>query len=115
MLKPSWLPLLVLCFPLFANASDCQNLEEELDALRQAQQTIMTSLANNHETFATSLEEVTDELALRSSRVPPKAIQSMNKTAQAFRARGLKAKSQAAKLDLASSDLFARVSICVNQ
>lgn len=96
-------------------AQDCGALASELHAMKNAQQQIMKSLADNHETFAVSVEEVTAELELRSSKVPAKAIKSMNKTAQAFRQRGVQAKKTVEALGEATEDLIARVETCLQK
>lgn len=110
-----WLPLLFL-LPLTSQASiECKGLVKELEGMRQAQQVMLVSLASNHEVFASSVEDITAELQLSSKKVPNKTLKSMNKTAQAFRIRGLKAKRQAEQLDEATADLIERVALCLSK
>lgn len=109
------LPFLFL-LPLTAHASlECKALVKELEAMRQAQQTLLLSLASNHEVFASSVEDITSELRLSSKRIPARTLKSMNKNAQAFRVRGLKAKHQTEQLDEATADLIARLSLCLSK
>lgn len=94
-------------------AGNCQELVVELKAMKKAQQEIMGSLANNHETFAVAVEEIAADLELRASKLPVKAAQSMNKTAQAFRQRGVQAKKTVGMLGDATDDLISRVETCL--
>ncbi|KYG66316.1 hypothetical protein AZI86_04470 [Bdellovibrio bacteriovorus] len=85
------------------DAASCSQLKQELKAMQKAQQVMMTSLVNNHETFATALEEYA---------VKP-AAKPMQKSAEAFRHRGLQGKKMAHQLNQATADLIARVSACL--
>lgn len=90
-------------------ASKCQGLKEELKAMQKAQTQIMQSLVSNHETFASSMEEYSAAVGV----APVKTSKEMNKSADAFRNRGVQGKRIADKLDKATSDLIARVSACL--
>lgn len=95
----------------FASA-DCQNLKQEFQAMQQAQQQVMSSLINNHETFASALEEystVIDATPRGASIVAKK----MNDSAEAFRTRGLQGNKIALKLTHATNDLLVRVVACL--
>ncbi len=96
-----------------ASAASCSDLRTELESLRRAQQSLMTSLANNHDLFADSLEDVSSELDLKSSRVSPTVVRSMKKTAKAFRQRGQQGHVAADKLDTATADLIERIGQCL--
>jgi hypothetical protein len=100
---------LMVCSNSVLAANKCQVLKEELKAMQQAQTQIMQSLVNNHEVFASSLEEYSAAVGV----APVKVTKEMNKSADAFRARGLQAKRIADKLNQATSDLIARVSQCL--
>lgn len=115
-MKSLLLSILTLTFPpvVFA-AVNCDGLLEDLETMRKAQQSIILSLASNHETFAASLEDVTSEFELYSKKVPAKALRSMNKTAKAFRARGIKAKAQADRMDEATAELIESVAQCLKR
>lgn len=115
-MKVLLLSLITLAFPpLVLGAVNCDEVLSDLQAMRRAQRSILVSLANNHESFASSLEEVTADLELYSKKVPAKALKSMNKTASAFRARGIKAKRQADNLDEATADLIDNVERCLKK
>lgn len=96
-----------------AFASSCADLRGELEALRRAQSSLITSLAHNHDLFASTLEDLGSEIELRSSQVPAQATRSMKKTAKAFRQRGQQAQVSAEKLDEATSDLIQRIGHCL--
>lgn len=85
------------------DTGSCAQLKQELKAMQKAQQVMMTSLVNNHETFATALEEYAEKPAAKP----------MQKSAQAFRHRGLQGKKMANQLNQATADLIARVSACL--
>lgn len=93
-------------------ASDCAHLKQELNALQAAQRQIINSLVNNHETFASSLEEYSTVV-----RSTPKSSSSvaleMSESASAFRQRGIQGRQTALKLNLATKDLIARVASCL--
>lgn len=115
-MKVLLLSLITLAFPpLVLAAVNCDQVISDLQSMRRAQRTIMVSLANNHENFASSLEDVTAELELYSKKVPAKALKSMNKTAAAFRARGVKAKHQAEDMDEATAELIENVAACLKK
>lgn len=94
-------------------SASCQALKAELVAMQNAQKQIMTSLVNNHEAFASSLEEYS--LILKDSKGTKSTgvSSSMTKSADAFRSRGLKGKQMAQQYHQASSDLLARVAQCL--
>lgn len=83
--------------------ASCSQLKQELKAMQKAQQVLMTSLVNNHETFATALEEYAEKPAMNP----------MQKSADAFRRRGLQGKKMASQLNQATADLIERVSACL--
>lgn len=81
--------------------------------MQNAQKQIMLSLVNNHETFASSLEEYSDVVSLATGASTKAVSANMNQSAQAFRSRGLEGKKMLSKLNSASEDLIARVSSCL--
>jgi hypothetical protein len=93
----------------------CPALVEELQAMKQAQTQIILSLAQNHDIFADQLSDLSFELALYNKSVPPKAIQSMEKSAQAYRLRSLKAQESGQRLEDLTGDLIQRVQTCLNK
>ncbi len=100
---------LMVCSTSALAANKCQALKEELKAMQAAQTQIMQSLVNNHETFASSLEEYSAAVGV----APAKVSKEMNKSADAFRSRGVQGKRIADKLSKATSDLFVRVAQCL--
>lgn len=94
-------------------AAPCAQLKQELKAMQKAQQQIMASLVNNHETFASSLEEYSS--AVGEANISSKKVVSkqMNDSAQAFRTRGVQGKKMAHQLNAATGDLLARVASCL--
>ncbi|KYG68600.1 hypothetical protein [Bdellovibrio bacteriovorus] len=94
-------------------ASNCAQLKEELKALQTAQQQIMLSLVNNHETFASSMEEYSSVVASAKGSSVNAVTAQMDESAQAFRTRGVQGKKMAVKLNAATGDLLARVASCL--
>lgn len=93
-------------------ANDCAQVRKDLKSLQQAQEQIMKSLINNHETFASSLEEFS--VSIKSSKTASRTIaQEMNESAQAFRHRGVQGRQTAIKLNLATKDLLSRALQCM--
>ncbi|MGZ3774948.1 MAG: hypothetical protein ACXVCY_09745 [Pseudobdellovibrionaceae bacterium] len=92
-------------------STSCRELRQELQSMQRAQQQIMISLVNNHETFASTLEEYS---LVSKEGVASKTVSvHMNESARAFRARGVHGKEMADKLNKATSALFARVLLCL--
>lgn len=98
--------------PAYGSSPNCGELVEELKAMRAAQQSLLLALAKNHEDFASSMEELSADLA-HTKKTPPKALKTMNKTAQAYRTRGITAKRQAASLDQATLQLTEDIESCL--
>lgn len=96
-----------------ATSSKCAQLKEELKAMQNAQQQVVSSLVNNHETFATSLEEYSSAVKSAKGSSIQKVSSEMDESAQAFRTRGVQGKKMAAKLNDATGDLMARVASCL--
>jgi hypothetical protein len=102
--------LMMAASPAMARShADCQGLKTELRAMQKAQSQIMMSLVNNHESFASSMEEY----SLAVGKAPATVSKEMNKSAQAFRTRGSQGKQIAEKLNKATGDLIARVASCL--
>ncbi len=100
--------------PTFA-ASPCKGVIQELKAMKQAQNHIIISLAENHDVFATQLSDLSFELALYKKEVPPKALSAMDKSAEAYRLRSQRAYDTAQKLEASTEDLIRRVQSCLKR
>ncbi len=97
-----------------AASDNCKALKAELQSMKEAQSQIMNSLVSNHETFASTLEEYSDNLELASGEASKKSIaKEMKASAKAFRTRGVQGKRMAEKLQEATNDLLTRVSECL--
>ncbi|MBV2169865.1 MAG: hypothetical protein KUL82_14260 [Bdellovibrio sp.] len=94
-------------------SSQCAQLKAELKAMQSAQQQIMASLVNNHESFASSLEEYSTVVKSAKGSSVKVVSSQMDESAQAFRSRGLQGKKMAVKLQNATGDLLARVASCL--
>lgn len=81
--------------------------------MKRAQNQIITSLADNHEMFATQLSDLSFELALYKKSVPQKALLAMEKSAQAYRTRGSKAIQTAQDLEDSTDELIKKVQGCL--
>jgi hypothetical protein len=95
------------------STSSCRALVEEMNEMKKAQYQIISSLARNHDTFADQLSDLSFELALYKKTVPTKALEAMEKSAQAYRIRAHKAEETAVKLDDSTSDLIERIQRCL--
>ncbi len=89
---------ILLFFASVSKAStQCKQLKEELKAMQNAQQQIMSSLVNNHETFASSLEEYSSAVQSAKGSTVKTVSSKMDESAQAFRTRGVQGKKMAAE------------------
>ena len=95
------------------STSSCRALVEELNAMKKAQNQMINSLAQNHDIFADQLSDLSFELALYKKTVPQKALESMEKSAQAYRVRSLKAQETAQRLDGLTTSLINRIQRCL--
>ena len=97
-----------------AQASNCGELRQELDAMKRAQQEMMESLVNNHETFASTMEEYSTSVSAAKGGTLNKTIsKKMGASAQAFRTRGIQGKRMQAKFQTASDDFTSRLNECL--
>jgi len=92
-------------------ASTCSDLKKELEAMHQAQTQVMNSLVQNHELFASTLEEYSTDVAANGG--VKVLANDMNQSAKAFRTRGVQAKRLETNLDKATEDLIHRVLVCL--
>lgn len=110
-------PVLFFCIIFFVSnsfgSSDCVQLKQELKSMQEAQRQIMLSLVNNHETFASSLEEYSSAVVLAEKAAVRVTSSRMNDSAKAFRARGVLGKKMALKLNKSTGDLIVRVASCL--
>jgi hypothetical protein len=81
--------------------------------MKKAQNQMINSLAQNHDIFADQLSDLSFELALYKKTVPQKALESMEKSAQAYRVRSLKAQETAQRLDGLTTSLINRIQRCL--
>ena len=95
------------------STSSCRALVEEMNQMKNAQNQIITSLAQNHDTFADQLSDLSFELALYKKTVPQKALIAMDKSAQAYRVRSHKAQETAQNLNDMTTDLINRIQRCL--
>ncbi|MFS4458616.1 hypothetical protein [Bdellovibrio sp. HCB2-146] len=103
-----------LLLSVSAQASTCGELRQELDAMKKAQQQMMDSLVNNHETFASTMEEYSTSVSAAKGGPLNKTIsKKMGASAQAFRVRGIQGRRMAQKFERASDDLMERVAACL--
>jgi hypothetical protein len=97
-----------------ASSGKCAELKKELAEMQQAQSQVMGSLVNNHETFASTLEEYSSVVTETRGSQSKAIAKEMNDSAKAFRTRGVQGKRMAGKLQEATGDLLARVAECLN-
>lgn len=101
-----------------AKSEDCRDLVENLKNLQKAQQSISESLASNHETFASLLEDYSSALNMSAEMGKPvthEAVTKMGESAKAFRERGQNAQKLNKKLTEAWTKLIAQTSTCLNK
>jgi hypothetical protein len=101
--------------PAFASA-DCAEAAADLKAMQNARATITQSLIDNHETFASILEDYSGTLntsAAMGQSVTKEAVTNMNESAKAFRVRGQNAQKLNQKLNQASDQVIAKAIECL--
>ncbi len=113
----TYLPILFLSLMSFhvqASSGSCAGLSQEIAAMKKANQEITASLVNNHETFASTLEEYSDSVSsAKGSSLNKKISKKMGASAQAFRTRGIQGKRMAQRYESASEDLLTRIEACL--
>lgn len=80
-----------------------------------AQKNVVDDLVDNHFSFANTLDDISDEMAMSSSKASPKAIKAMKKTAAAYKKRGQDGRAVAVKLNDATEDLMIRIKECLRK
>ena len=95
------------------STSSCRALVEEMNQMKKAQNQIITSLAQNHDIFADQLTDLSFELSLYRKTIPQKALNAMEKSAQAYHIRATKAQQTAQSLESLTTDLIARIQACL--
>ncbi|HRO66449.1 MAG TPA: hypothetical protein PL182_02675 [Pseudobdellovibrionaceae bacterium] len=93
--------------------ASCSGLIDDLKAMKQAQQVILKSLADNHGEFASNLDEMATEADMANGKMPKAVLKSMRATAKAYRVRGESAQKQVQKLDEATASLIGEVQGCL--
>lgn len=93
--------------------ADCQNLKSDLRDFQKAQQQILTSLNNNHETAAATLEEYAELIQQTEGSQAQSLASKMKDSAQAFRIRGTRGVEIATKLDQGTAELIKRIQNCL--
>lgn len=77
---------------LTASANECAQLVELLKGLQKAQDSVSTSLVNNHELMADTLLSYSEALTDSKGKAHLSIANNMNKVSETFKARGSKAK-----------------------
>lgn len=93
----------------------CSDLVAELKAMHKAQQSLLGSLTDNHETFARTVENLTGSIENHSGVVTDDSLRSIDKAAQSFRQRGSQARQSVAKMDAATGNLIQRIEKCLRK
>lgn len=96
-----------------SSRASCRELVQEMNQMKKAQNQIIQSLAQNHDVFADQLSDLSFELALYKKTVPAKALESMEKSAQAYRVRFHKAQETAQRLDDLTVNLIEKLQACL--
>lgn len=107
--------ILILFLGMGSTVFACGDLVDELKSMQRAQQAMLGGLTDNHETFAQAVEDLVSDVEMRSGEVPESALQSMRKTAQAFRRRGTQSRQSVAKMDAATTNLIQRIEKCLSE
>lgn len=109
-----------IMFTLLATSAmasgNCAGVSADLKAMQKANQSISTSLINNHESFASILEEYSTTLNASANlhqAVTKEAVTNMNESAKAFRVRGQNAEKLNLKLKEASEQVIAKAIECL--
>jgi hypothetical protein len=98
--------------PTFAN-TQCAALIQDLREMQIVQKQILASLLNNHESFASSLEEYSGIINKAKGSQVRQASGKMRLSAVSFRERGLQGKETVQKLNTASDKLLEQVRHCL--
>lgn len=95
----------------------CSDLKKELLAMEKAHSQVLTSMVDNHEMFAASLERYAQigESAGANGKQKnlPLVFEQMQSTAQVFRKRGVEGRKLQKDLDDSTHELLNRVLVCL--
>lgn len=98
-----------------AMAANCEKYVKELNEMNKAQVALLTSMSNNHEMFATSMESYSEALDLTAGRAYKTVGKNMTSAAESFRERGEKGQAQAQQLDFYTKKLITKISQCLSK
>lgn len=109
--------LLIAIFGLLlakiVSASECSEMINELKAMKQAQQSVISSLVSDNEVYAGTMESYSVALKDTAGRAHKVVTTNMDQSAKSIRARGLKTQKIAQKLNSATDDLIQRLAKCL--
>ena len=108
---------LLLASPWAVGAINCGELGKELKEMERAQGEILSTMIENHEMFASSLEQYARIAGSAESQGKknnlPQVFQQMKLTAAVFRKRGAEGRKLQSEMDSATQDLFKRIRLCL--
>lgn len=90
--------ILLVLSPLSVFANDCSQVVSQLRQMKAAQMSVQTSLINNHEMVADSLDSYADALKESSGKAHKTVSNSMLTASSSLRKRGEKGQELAEKL-----------------
>ena len=93
--------------------ASCSDVIADLQAMKEAQTKIQSSLVSNHALFASTLESYSEALSETAGKALKVVSSNMMSSAESFRNRGLQALKTALKLEEATEDLIQRISKCI--
>lgn len=101
-----------------AQSAECQTVINELKAMKLAQKTLLESMVQNNETMASTLDRYAADLQQSAKTKKPVSAQDLNslkRSAEAFRQHKSREGKLVSTFDTASDRLFVRVQSCLNK
>lgn len=105
--------LFLVLGPLYASANDCSQVLSQLRDMKKAQMAVQTSLIQNHEMVADSLDSYADALKESSGRAHKTVANSMLTASDSLRKRGEKGQGLAEKLASQTDLIIKNVENCL--
>ena len=98
-----------------ASQSDCDSIITHLKQMKKAQTAVQSSLINNHEMLAESLESYSDALSSSGGRAYKTISASMIKASTSLKERGNKGAQLSQKLSDQTDELIKIIEKCIKQ
>lgn len=92
----------------------CAQLVRQLRAMEKAQQSLLTSMVGKNDSMATTLDQYAKNFEIQGHRLQKSDVQSLKRSAQAFRRHGDREMGLVVRFEKSSEELLSKVEACLS-